>query len=726
MTRRFPSVGGRIARRAGAALALAALLVVCLPGTARGSARSDYERALARVEALRLDGPRPTPRPQVRRVIAECEAVARKHAGSGYADNALWQAATASLGAFRVWRQPADRARAVELLDTLVRRYPSSSLASQARALIRRHTPAQDLAKRPAASPAPPPSRVAPPAASPVASRPDAPPATLRTVATAPASAATDVAVEPRATATMPGRMATLRGLRRTTIGDTVRLTLDFDGEVSFEQERLAGPDRVYFDFARTQAIGSLSDTVLQFEGPAVRRVRLGRPRPDVTRLVIDLDGVDTYSVFALYHPYRLTIDLHPQRAMLSARAETPAPLPPARVDPRPAPVVPRLDARPSPVVLPAAMPAPEPPPALLGSRPLATPMAAAFTVSGPRVLTVEPLLAVESVPLAAKTHAVATAPAVHPRALGRPPLLKAHALRPYMVRAAFVPPRGLPFTRPLKTAERTARNALRATATAPVAPLPILPGAPAENGAGGFSIARQLGLGVSRIVIDPGHGGKDPGAPGPKTTEAEVVLDVALRVEKLLMASPGIEVVLTRRDDTFIPLEERTALANRQAADLFVSIHANSSRNRKAAGVETYILNFATSADAEAVAARENATATGSMRNLPDMVKAIAQNSKRDESRELADAVQQSMVSKLRPHNPPLRDLGVKQAPFVVLIGAGMPSILAEIAFISHEGEGSLLKTAGYRQRIAEALASAILRYTRTLKPIGTVASQD
>jgi N-acetylmuramoyl-L-alanine amidase len=113
-------------------------------------------------------------------------------------------------------------------------------------------------------------------------------------------------------------------------------------------------------------------------------------------------------------------------------------------------------------------------------------------------------------------------------------------------------------------------------------------------------------------------------------------------------------------------------------------------------------------------------------MRNLPDMVKAIAQNNKRDESRELADAVQQSMVSKLRPHNPPLRDLGVKQAPFVVLIGAGMPSILAEIAFISHESEGSLLKTAGYRQRIAEALASAIIRYTRTLKPVGTVASQN
>ena len=723
MRRRCPSVGGRIARRAGAALVLAALLVAGVPGTALGSARSDYERVLARVEALRLDGPRPTPRPQVRRVIAECETVARKHAGSGYADNALWQAANVALGAFRVWRQPSDRTRAVELLDTLVKRYPSSSLTPQARALMRRHTPAPDLAKRQPA-PAGPAARVATPSTRPAVSRVETVAVPLRTAAAAPATEAAEPVAEPRASQTVPGRMATLRGLRRTTIGDTVRLTLDFDAEVSFEQQRLGGPDRVYFDFARTQAIGSLSDTVLQFEGPAVRRVRLGRPRPDVTRLVIDLDGVDTYSVFALYHPFRLTIDLQPQRTTLSARAETPVPAPaPPRIDSRPAPPAPRLNARPAPVVLPATMPAPAPPPELLHSRALASPMTPAMAAAGPRVLTVEPLLAVEAVPIAAKTHAVATAPALHARSLGRPPLLKAHALRPYLARAAFVPPVGLPVTRAPKAAERSARNLPRASA--PVIPLPILPPAPTENGDGGFSIARQLGLGASRIVIDPGHGGKDPGAPGPKTSEAAVVLDVALRVEKLLLASPGIQVVLTRRDDTFIPLEERTAIANREAADLFVSIHANSSRNRKAAGVETYILNFATSADAEAVAARENATAAGSMRNLPDMVKAIAQNNKRDESRELADAVQQSMVSRLRPHNPPLRDLGVKQAPFVVLIGAGMPSILAEIAFISHESEGTLLKSANYRQRIAEALASAILRYTRTLKPIGTVASQ-
>jgi N-acetylmuramoyl-L-alanine amidase len=297
------------------------------------------------------------------------------------------------------------------------------------------------------------------------------------------------------------------------------------------------------------------------------------------------------------------------------------------------------------------------------------------------------------------------------------------------MLRAAARAPRGLAPGTVVGTALVAPEHLAAARGRAPVPAAPALPSGPAaaaENGSGRFSIARQLGLGVSRIVIDPGHGGKDPGAPGPKTTEAQVVLDVALRLERILAAERGIEVVLTRRDDTFIPLEERTAIANRHAADLFLSIHANSSRNRKAAGVETYVLNFASNADAEALAARENATATGSMRNLPDMVRAIAQNNKRDESRDLADAVQESMVTRLKPHNATLRDLGVKQAPFVVLIGAGMPSVLAEIAFISHDAEGNLLKSEKYRQRVAEALAQAVLRYTRALKPVGTVAAQE
>ena len=394
---------------------------------------------------------------------------------------------------------------------------------------------------------------------------------------------------------------------------------------------------------------------------------------------------------------------------------------------------MPRTGLVPTTVPLPASMPAPAPPPpALLRANRVAAPAVVRPVAPPTRIVVVEPLLGVDDTPLSPGSlrGAVAAAPALPTRAVSKPPeLLRARRTQPLMVRAAIRPPSGLPpgmnLAAYVAPAGRTARRA-PAPVPSPLVPPPLVPGAPAENGAGGFSIARQLGLGVSRIVIDPGHGGKDPGASGSKTTEAAVVLDVALRVEKILAAEGGIEVVLTRRTDTFVPLEERTELANRHTADLFLSIHANSSRNRKAAGVETYILNFASNADAAAVAARENAAAVGSMRNLPDMVKAITQGNKRDESAELASAVQESMVAKLRPHNPPLRDLGVKQAPFVVLIGAGMPSVLAEIAFISHDGEGGLLRTERYRQRIAEALAAAVIRYTRTLKPVGTIAAQE
>jgi N-acetylmuramoyl-L-alanine amidase len=747
-------------RRAVCAAAVA-LAVTGAADVAGASARSDYERLLARVEALRLDGPRPTPRPQLRRVAADAEGIARRHAGSGYADNALWQAAMVSLAAYRVYGQLADRTLGVQLLDTLVRRYPSSSLVPEARALMRRHAPAPASAKASTAKglSAKATSATTSPGAgksAPVAGRPTPPPVPVSVSMPMETATSTEMAPLPgparpasagrspesiAATATRAteatGRIATLRGLRRTTIGDTIRLTLDFDGEVAFDHQRLPGPDRVFFDFARTAAIPSLADTVLQFEGPTVRRVRLGRPRPDVTRLAIDLDGVATYSVFALYHPFRLTIDLQPVsqgRAVgTSASAAPAAATPPVT---RTAVVAPRTGLVPTAVSLPASMPVPAPPPpALLRANRVAAPAVVRPVAPPARIVVVEPLLAFDDTPLSPGhlRDAVDAPPALPARALSKPPeLLRARRTQPLMVRAAVRPPRGLPpgmdlaaFVAPVThTARREPRTAAPVV-PAPVVPAPLVPGAPAENGAGGFSIARQLGLGVSRVVIDPGHGGKDPGASGSKTTEAAVVLDVALRVEKILAAEGGVEVVLTRRTDTFVPLEERTAMANNHAADLFLSIHANSSRNRKAAGVETYILNFASNADAAAVAARENAAAVGSMRNLPDMVRAITQGNKRDESRELAGAVQESMVTRLRPHNPPLRDLGVKQAPFVVLIGAGMPSVLAEIAFISHDGEGGLLRTEKYRQRVAEALAAAVIRYTRTLKPVGTIAAQ-
>jgi N-acetylmuramoyl-L-alanine amidase len=251
-------------------------------------------------------------------------------------------------------------------------------------------------------------------------------------------------------------------------------------------------------------------------------------------------------------------------------------------------------------------------------------------------------------------------------------------------------------------------------------------PAEPRPNGAGGFSLSRQLGLGVSRIVIDPGHGGHDPGAMNMGLSEAELVLDVALKLEKLLMKQPGVEVVMTRRSNVFVPLEERTALANREGADLFLSIHANASEDDRVRGIETYFLNFAPNPAAEAVAARENAASARTMRQLPDIVKAIALNNKLDESRDFAALVQSAMMDRLKRANKSVKDLGVKQAPFMVLIGATMPSILAEISFLTNHQEAALLRGGTYRQQIAEALFNGVMRYQRSLKAATqTVASQ-
>jgi N-acetylmuramoyl-L-alanine amidase len=236
--------------------------------------------------------------------------------------------------------------------------------------------------------------------------------------------------------------------------------------------------------------------------------------------------------------------------------------------------------------------------------------------------------------------------------------------------------------------------------------------------------MTRQLGLGASKIVIDPGHGGRDPGALGAGVSEAEVVLDVALRLEKLLRAA-GVEVVLTRRTDEYVPLEERPAIAIREQADLFLSIHANASRSHSVRGVESYFLNFSTDPAAEEVAARENAATNRTIKNLPDILRAITLNNKLDESRSFAAVIQRAMAAQLSGANSGIRNLGVKQAPFVVLIGADMPSVLVEIAFITNPQEGHLLKSAAFRQRIAQALFDAIRGYQKSLKS-APVASRN
>jgi N-acetylmuramoyl-L-alanine amidase len=244
---------------------------------------------------------------------------------------------------------------------------------------------------------------------------------------------------------------------------------------------------------------------------------------------------------------------------------------------------------------------------------------------------------------------------------------------------------------------------------------------------AGDRSLIRALGLKIGKIVIDAGHGGHDTGTIGPNgLLEKDVVLDVAKRLGRLLESRLGAEVIYTRQDDTFIPLETRTAIANRERADLFISIHANSSRDSDARGVETYYLNFTSSPEALEVAARENAVSEKSIHELQDLVKKIALKEKIEESREFAGNVQESLYGGLALRSAGIRNRGIKKAPFIVLIGANMPSILAEISFVSNPTDERKLESSEHRQRIAESLYRGVSKYAGGLSGVKVASKID
>lgn len=587
------------------AVATAIIVLITATSAFAQSAPARYEAAIAREKQLRASQPAAR---SLRALAAQYQAIVERYPRSGYSDNALWQAAGLNWLAFERYGQDADRRAAVRLLQQLRRDYPSGSLAKQVPGRLSEMTAAVNARRAPARPNMPPvrnavldkaPEPAAPPAAAP------APPAALP----APSSTAPAPAVP----------VIRLTEIARSALPAGERLTIAMDSEPQYHEERIVNPERLFFDFRNTAAAESARPALERLIGGVVRDVRLGKQPDNTTRLVIELEPDTRHSVFALYNPFRLVVDLE--------RTAPPAPSATTSVAASAPPV-----AGPSP---PAAAPAP---------------------------------------PVVAK-----------------------------------------PATRPLSETVPPAANPV-GDAGAPIVP--------ATNSNGTFSLARQLGLGVARIVIDPGHGGHDPGAIANRAQESAVVLDIALRLEKLLLKQKGIDVVLTRRTDVFVPLEERTAIANREDADLFLSIHANVGRNATASGIETYILNFATNPEAEAVAARENAGTGMAMHSLPDIVRKIALNNKLDESRDLASAVQTSLYRGIRQHNTQVRNRGVKQAPFVVLIGAQMPSVLAEVSFVTNKKEASLLRTAAYRQRIAQSLFDAIVKYRTSLKKVGTIAA--
>ena len=451
---------------------------------------------------------------------------------------------------------------------------------------------------------------------------------------------ATSRAPRPVSTTGVSTQPATLTGIKRDVLPDTVRITLTLDVETPFTSKSLVQPSRIVIDLERTRTLYALKDTNLTFTD-VVKQIRVGRQPDSSTRVVLDLASVATASVYPIYNPYRLVID------------------------------VPRPGARERKPINPSGIASASNASAPTGPSAPAAKNAASGAGAGARTSTTP----------ASSSAGKAPASSASGRTAG---------------------------------ASSAGREASRRIAPAP----------PSANTRGGFSLSRQLGLGISRVVIDAGHGGHDPGARSNGITEAELALDIALRLEKRLQ-DQGIEVVLTRRTSVFIALEERTAIANQSGADLFLSIHANASENASARGIETYFLNFAPDDAAEAIAARENAGSSQKMRSLPEIVRSITMNDKIDESRDLARFVQEGLFRSLRKSNRQAKDLGVKQAPFQVLIGAAMPSILAEISFITNTQESTLLKTDKYRDQIADALFSGVMAYQQSLKKDGTVAER-
>src|SRR5215469_14164646 len=545
------------------------------------------------------------------------------------------------------------------------------------------------------------------------------------------AQPAQDISLNPA-----PHRIARLTSVRHWSTPDYTRIAIDLEQEVQYQVGRVPHPDRIFFDLVGTRLAPDLVGKSFEVEAGFLHRIRVAQYKATTARVVLDVDDVAEYSAFLLPNPYRLIIDIHgklPARQVAAVKPEVTAPVTPvaaakdkkaesAASDVTVTQLKPAISARPAEVT--SAQPPAEKtkPPAVTAREAKSTQGPSQSAVSRPAP---EPAAAAQ--PAKDSSEKTTTTKDRGPAAEKIFEVAKAEPAKITIDDTVMDEPArttSKPTTAPTfqaiapqessRNRKKTGDSVSKASgATSHVA---------APTAAGNRSLIRALGLKIGKIVVDAGHGGHDTGTVGPHgLMEKDLVLDVALKLGKLLETKLGAEVVYTRDDDTFIPLETRTAIANKEQADMFISIHANSSSDTSARGVETYYLNFTTSRDALEVAARENAVSEKSIHELQDLVKKIALKEKIEESREFAADVQRSLVVGLNSRN---FNRGVKKAPFVVLIGANMPSILAEISFLSNPADEKKLKTSEYRQRIAESLYKGINKYVSGLSGV-KVASQ-
>ena len=474
------------------------------------------------------------------------------------------------------------------------------------------------------------------------------------------------------------GKPALVTGIRHWSTATYTRVAIDLGDSVTYEAARVPNPDRIYFDLHGTRLSPELvGKSFAVTDDGFLKRVRAAQFSDDVTRVVLDVNDVTEYSAFLLPNPYRLIIDIHGGKAV---PAEASMGAPQRRADP--APTVPNTIAVKQTSSAEVAAVSDLPGRVEATSKPTSKPISAVVESEGPG-------LKVQDASSAATDANTADA-----------------------MSAGVTPTDAGPYTSASSVKKTRRSKAKAADVSSSVADAtPARAAVPTADGQ--TSLVRALGLKIGRIVIDAGHGGHDSGTIGADgIEEKDVVLDVALRLGKLLHDRLGAEIIYTRSDDTFVPLETRTAIANKAQADLFLSIHANSSPDESARGVETYYLNFTSDPTALDVAARENAVSDQSIHQLSDLVKKIALKDKIAESREFAGDVEGSLYAGLQKGNPGLKDRGVKKAPFVVLIGANMPSILAEISFVTNPRDAQQLRDPEYRERVAESLYKGIARY--------------